>query len=108
MDSALRFGLAAGRWMAGAPLATGLRDTVREVQAVGGGRLTLLATDGTAIAATCVGEPMFVIESAGAVVVASEPYDDDPRWTEVPDDTVLYADRDEVILTPLHDSQDPP
>ena len=33
VDSALLFGLAAARWLAGAPLATGLRDAVREVQA---------------------------------------------------------------------------
>ena len=78
------------------------------MQAVGGGRLTLLATDGTAIAATCVGEPVFVVEREGAVAVASEPYDDDPRWTEVPDDTVLHADRDGVTITPLHDPQDLP
>ena len=89
MDSALLFGLAAARWLAGAPLAAGLRDTVREVRAVGGGRLTLLATDGSAIAGTCVGEPCSSSSASGAVVVASEPYDDDPGWTEVPDHTVL-------------------
>ena len=41
-------------------------------------------------------------------MVASEPYDDDPRWTEVPDDTVLHADHDGVTITPLHDPQDLP
>jgi gamma-glutamyl hercynylcysteine S-oxide hydrolase len=107
VDSALVFGLAAARWLSGSPLSTGLRDAVRAVQTVGGGRLTLLATDGSAIAATCVGEPLFVVEREGSVVVASEPYDDDPRWIELPDDTVIEADLDGVTVTPLHDQERP-
>jgi len=35
--------------------------------------------------------------------VASEPYDDDPHWQEVPDRTLLTATRAEVLLTPLKD-----
>ncbi|MEO3973804.1 ergothioneine biosynthesis protein EgtC [Streptomyces sp. CAU 1734] len=35
------------------------------------------------------------------VVVASEPYDDDPRWREVPDRTLLVAGRADVLLSPL-------
>ncbi|HEY5787309.1 MAG TPA: ergothioneine biosynthesis protein EgtC [Microlunatus sp.] len=103
MDSALLFGLAAGRWLAGASLAAGLLDTVRAAQAAGGGRLTLLATDGTRIAGICVGEPMFVLERGGAVVVASEPYDDDPRWNELPDHAVVEADLAGVTVTPFDD-----
>ena len=46
----------------------------------------LLATDGSRDRRHCVGEPLFVpSEREGAVVVASEPHDDDPGWTEVPD-----------------------
>jgi len=47
-------------------------------------------------------------EREGTVAVASEPYDDDPRWTEVPDDTLLHADPGGVTITPLHDHQDLP
>lgn len=103
VDSALLFGLAAARWRAGSTLVDGLLDAVRSARAFGGGRLTLLATDGTRIAGTCVGEPMFVRSDGTSVVVASEPYDDDPRWTELPDDTVVEADRNGVTVTPIPD-----
>ena len=36
-------------------------------------------------------------------VVASEPYDDDPHWQEVPDRTLLTASRAGVLLTPVED-----
>ncbi|MEV8153782.1 class II glutamine amidotransferase, partial [Streptomyces fradiae] len=34
-------------------------------------------------------------------VVASEPYDDDPGWREVPDRTLLTATADGVTTSPL-------
>ena len=40
-------------------------------------------------------------EPGRRTVVASEPYDDDPRWREVPDRTLLAATRTDVLLTPL-------
>jgi glutamine amidotransferase len=105
VDSALLFGLAADRWSAGASLAAGLVDTIRDVQAAGGGRLTLLATDGTRIAGTCLGEPLFVRAQTDAVVVASEPFDDDPRWSEVLDGSVVDATRNAVHLTPIEENR---
>ncbi len=33
--------------------------------------------------------------------MASEPYDADPRWREVPERTLVTADRADVVLTPL-------
>ena len=35
------------------------------------------------------------------VVVASEPYDDDPRWVDVPDRHLLEVTRDGVAVTAL-------
>jgi gamma-glutamyl hercynylcysteine S-oxide hydrolase len=35
------------------------------------------------------------------VVVASEPYDDDPRWADVPDHHLVTATADAVTLTDL-------
>ncbi|MFI2345459.1 hypothetical protein ACH492_00045 [Streptomyces sp. NPDC019443] len=35
------------------------------------------------------------------VTVASEPYDDSPLWTEVPDRSQLFATRTDVLVTPL-------
>jgi glutamine amidotransferase len=101
VDSALLFGLAIDRWSAGARLGEGLIDVVVEALAVGGGRLTLLAVDGTAIAGTSFGEALYVRAGAEGTVVASEPYDEDPGWTEVPDGFLVEADEDGVTTTPL-------
>jgi gamma-glutamyl hercynylcysteine S-oxide hydrolase len=101
VDSALLFGLAASRWSAGAGLAAGLFGMAEDMIQVGGGRLTSLAVDGTRIAGICIGEPLFVRASDDSVVVASEPYDDDPGWTEVPDRTLIEADLRGVTISPL-------
>ncbi len=67
-----------------------------------GARLNLLVTDGASIAATAWGDSLWYLAVPGdRTVVASEPYDDDPRWREVPDRTLLTADRSGVTLAPL-------
>ncbi len=43
----------------------------------------------------------YLARPGGGTVVASEPYDDDPRWQEAPDRTLLAASRTDVLLTPL-------
>lgn len=65
------------------------------------GRLNLLITDGAAAAASACGNSLFTLERDGAVLVASEPIDDDPRWVAVPDRTVLVADPSGVTTTTL-------
>jgi gamma-glutamyl hercynylcysteine S-oxide hydrolase len=58
-----------------------------------GARLNLLLTDGQRILATRWNDTLSVLRADDGVVVASEPYDDDPRWTDVPDHhLVLIAD----------------
>lgn len=67
-----------------------------------GSRLNLLLTDGRTIVATAWGDTLWYLAEPGRhAVVASEPYDDDPRWQEVPDRTLLTATRAEVLLTTL-------
>ncbi|MEU8825553.1 ergothioneine biosynthesis protein EgtC [Streptomyces sp. NPDC048636] len=93
----LRLGHAAGEALAGAV------ETV--AAAAPGSRLNLLLLDGSTIAATAWGDTLWYWADPGrAVVVASEPYDDDPRWTEVPDRTLLTATRTEVLLSPLKEA----
>jgi len=53
------------------------------------------------VAATASGDSLFVLESDGAVVVASEPYDDDPRWQPVPDGSSVEANASGATVTPL-------
>ena len=101
VDSALLFGLAASRWTAGSDLGRGLVEVVGEVLLLGGGRLNLLATDGARIVGTTLGEELHALLTPDAVVVASEPYDDDPRWSQVPDGALVDAHPDGVTITPL-------
>ncbi|MFE9417235.1 ergothioneine biosynthesis protein EgtC [Streptomyces griseofuscus] len=101
-DSAFVWALVLHRLRTGADPERALAETVREVaQAAPASRLNLLLTDGTAIAATAWGDSLWYRTEPGhGTVVASEPYDDDPLWREVPDRTVLTADSTGVLLAP--------
>jgi glutamine amidotransferase len=64
-------------------------------------RLNLLATDGRRILATTWGDTLFYLVEGDGIVVASEPYDDDPRWVEVPDRRLLTVTLQGVTSTAL-------
>ncbi|MFD5791781.1 ergothioneine biosynthesis protein EgtC [Streptomyces sp. NPDC127037] len=102
-DSALVWALVLHRFTEGDALAQAVADTVAEVaEASPGSRLNLLLTDGETIVATAWGDTLWHLTEPGRhTVVASEPYDDDPRWYEVPDHTLLTATAGDVLLTPL-------
>jgi len=136
-DSALLWALTLRRLRAGLPLDAALAGTVGTVEAAGGtGRLNLLLTDGTSIAATAHGDTLWYRRTragpgrdggapaptwpgpgeatplrqagpgqdpAASVTVASEPDDDGPGWTEVPDGHVLTATPSQVRIRPLSD-----
>ncbi|MFF0792178.1 ergothioneine biosynthesis protein EgtC [Streptomyces spiralis] len=104
-DSALVWALALARLRGGDEPGQALADTVVEVAAAApGARLNLLLTDGETITATAWGDTLWYLAEPGrSAVVASEPYDDDPRWLQVPDRTLLAASRQDVLLTPLKD-----
>jgi gamma-glutamyl hercynylcysteine S-oxide hydrolase len=96
-DSALLWALVLDRLRAGAAPGAALAATIAAVESAGStGRFNFLLTDGVTIAATACGDTLWyragVLPPAeGTVVVASEPSDDDPGWTEVPDRHVLSA-----------------
>jgi gamma-glutamyl hercynylcysteine S-oxide hydrolase len=48
-------------------------------------RLNLLLTGGRRIIATRWNDTLSILRTGGGFVVASEPYDDDPGWADVPD-----------------------
>ncbi|QNP74208.1 ergothioneine biosynthesis protein EgtC [Streptomyces roseirectus] len=104
-DSAFVWALVLQRLKNRRPLGDALAGALAEVAAAApGSRLNLLATDGSSIAATVWGDSLWYLLDPGRhAVVASEPYDDDPAWREVPDATLLTATRTEVLLTPLKD-----
>ena len=66
-----------------------------------GARLNLLLTDGQRIIATRWGDTLSVLRTDDGVVVASEPYDDDPRWADVPSRHLVEVAADTVTLTQL-------
>lgn len=67
-----------------------LRDTGRADPAA---RLNVLATDGRRVVATTWGDTLSVLETDDGIAVASEPWDDDPRWSDVPDRTLVTVAR---------------
>jgi glutamine amidotransferase len=103
VDSALLWALVRHQLELGRQAPDALADTVSAVRAAGlTGRFNFLLTDGRAIAATAVGDTLFYRRSAdSAVVVASEPGDDEPGWTEVPDGSVITATRQKVNVAEL-------
>ncbi|TXS15297.1 MULTISPECIES: ergothioneine biosynthesis protein EgtC [unclassified Streptomyces] len=102
-DSALLWALVLYRTAQGDEIGQAVADTVLDVGAAApGSRLNLLLTDGSTIVATTWGDSLWYLHEPGRrTVVASEPYDDDPYWREVPDRTLLAATRTDVLLTPL-------
>jgi glutamine amidotransferase len=101
VDSALLFGVAVSAWAAGASLTDGLVECLRRAEAVGGGRLSFLASDGDRLAATSYGDPLFCRESRAGVLLASEPLDDEPVWRRLSAPSLIGADAAGVRVLPL-------
>jgi gamma-glutamyl hercynylcysteine S-oxide hydrolase len=107
VDSALLWALVLHRLRLGLAPAEALADIVRALQAAGvTGRFNFLLTDGRAIAGSAAGDTLWYRSAASgpsgpAVVVASEPGDDEPGWTEVPDGSVVTAAPQRVSVAGL-------
>jgi glutamine amidotransferase len=101
-DSEVLFALALDRLDAGEPAGEALAGVVDEVAALAGGRLNLLLSDGETVVATRYGCSLFILaEAPDRRVVASEPYDDDPRWYPVPERSLVTLTADSVSVSPL-------
>jgi len=101
-DSAVIWALVLRRLRAGAGPAAALAATVDSLAAADvPGRFNLLLTDGETIAATAAGDSLCYLAGTSGVVVASEPADDQPGWTEVPDGSVLEATTGAVEVRPI-------
>ncbi|MGV0815322.1 ergothioneine biosynthesis protein EgtC [Mycolicibacterium boenickei] len=82
-----------------------LGDTIVEVGALDpNARLNILAANGTRMVATTWGDTLSVLRRPDGVVLASEPYDDDPGWSDIPDRHLVHVDDSRVELTPLKGS----
>jgi len=106
VDSALLWALVRHRLQRGLDPAPALADTIGAVRAAGlAGRFNFLLTDGQVIGATAAGDTLFYRCGPGpAVVVASEPGDDGPGWTEVPDGSVVTATPRRISIAPLDET----
>jgi len=101
-DSALIWAIVLGRLRSGADLAEALAGTLGDLSAAGvAGRFNLLLTDGAAIAATAAGDSLCFRREVAGVTVASEPYDNEAGWQDVPDGSVLEATPQQVTIQPL-------
>lgn len=82
-----------------------LADTITGVAADDtNARLNILAGNGSRLVATTWGDTLSVLRREDGVVLASEPYDDDPAWEEIPDRHLVEVEDLSVHLTPLRGS----
>ncbi|TQN35653.1 glutamine amidotransferase [Blastococcus colisei] len=96
VDSALLAALVFDRGL------SAIADVVREVAAGDpGARLNLLVADGHRLLATTWGDTLSVLVTAEGTALASEPWDDDPAWSDIPDHHLIEVTPDGVLLTPL-------
>ena len=106
-DSEVLFGLVLDRLDEGADP----EDAVRRVlTSMGPGRYNLFLTDGTRFVASRWDNSLHLRHDhpwRGAVIVASEPYDDEPDWRAVPDRSLVRIERGEVTVTPIGTPLDP-
>ena len=101
-DAALLWALVRHRLRAGAEPAKAVLDTVADVSAAApGSRLNLLLSDGATLVATTLGHALSVRTGPGAVLVSSEPLDDDPAWRPVPDGKLVVATPSTVDIDEL-------
>jgi glutamine amidotransferase len=82
-----------------------LGDTITEVAASDpNARLNILAGNGSELRATTWGDTLFALRRHDGVVLASEPFDDDKDWQEIPDRHLVVVSDSRMELTPLKGS----
>ena len=82
-----------------------LGDTIVEVAASDpNARLNILASNGSRLVATTWGDTLSVLRRVDGVVLASEPYDDNPDWQEIPDRHLVSDVGTDIELIPLKGS----
>ena len=62
-------------------------------------RLNILAGNGSELRATTWGDTLFLLRRDDGVVLASEPFDDDKDWQEIPDRHLVTVAASHVGLT---------
>ena len=78
----------------GASMAEAVGAVTAELRDLTTGKFNFMLGDGTSIVATRDGNSLFSLITDQAQIIASEPFDDDERWTELPDRTLTTIARD--------------
>ena len=79
-----------------------LGRTITEIAAAdANARLNILAADGSRLLATAWGDTLSIMRRADGVVLASEPYDDDPSWQDVPDRSIVRVTGGRITVEAL-------
>jgi gamma-glutamyl hercynylcysteine S-oxide hydrolase len=79
-----------------------LGETIAEVGADDpNARLNILAANGSRLLATTWGDTLSLLRRDDGLVLASEPYDDDSGWEDVPDHHLVEVTAERVTLTAL-------
>jgi gamma-glutamyl hercynylcysteine S-oxide hydrolase len=91
--------------------ARGLDALGETITRVGGddpnARLNVLAANGSRLLATTWGDTLSILRRDDGVVLASEPYDDQPGWQDVPDRHLVEVTAEGVALTALEYTKGP-
>jgi glutamine amidotransferase len=91
-DAALLWALVRARLRDGESPVDAVARTVLDVEAAApNSRLNLMLTDGRTLVATAWTHSLSTLVTQDAVVIASEPYDPDPRWQPVADRHIVTA-----------------
>jgi gamma-glutamyl hercynylcysteine S-oxide hydrolase len=79
-----------------------LGETITQIGSLDrGARLNILAANGSCMLATTWGDTLSILRRDDGVVLASEPYDNDSAWEDVPDRHLVEVTPDRVTLTAL-------
>ncbi|WP_343574325.1 ergothioneine biosynthesis protein EgtC [Mycobacterium sp.] len=80
-----------------------LAQTIAEVGAADpSARLNIMAANGSRLLATTWGDTLSILRRGDGVVLASEPYDDQPGWEDVPDRHLIEVTAEQVTMTALN------
>lgn len=107
-DSEVVFALVLDALDLGADVEEAVARALSTVESVAPARLNVVLTDGLAVVASACGDTLFLLDDpwrgeprGRATVVASEPYDDDPRWVSLPDRSIVRIDVEGATVSPL-------
>jgi glutamine amidotransferase len=100
-DSEVLFAMVLDHIDRGASPGSALAAVVARIRNRSAGPLNLLLSDGQCVAATAVGNSLFVLHRDEEITIASEPFDDDGYWQRVPDGSLVEADPRSFTMVPL-------